>query len=355
MHSPASPFAHSSGPRNARIAIVGEAWGEQEEAFGRPFIGTSGQELTKMLAEAGIERKDCFLTNVFALKPYENKVEHLCASRDETGGASHPFLNLGKKGKYLKPEYWPEVSRLKEELETVSPNLIVAMGATASWALLNSNGIGSIRGAIATSTLCPGLKVLPTYHPAGVLRNWSWRTIVIADLMKALRNSETKALIRPERYILVEPTLDELISWIKTHNALERDLAVDIETNRGQIEMIGFAVSPQHAAVFPFFDQTKPDWSYWPALWQEVAAWKLVKDLLEGPGVKIFQNGMYDLMYLVRFGFRPRNCFEDTMLKHHALYPELQKGLGFLGSIYTNEPAWKLMRKAKMTETKSDD
>jgi uracil-DNA glycosylase family 4 len=51
------------------IAIVGEAWGEQEERARAPFVGASGYELTRMLDEAGIRRADCFLTNVFNLRP----------------------------------------------------------------------------------------------------------------------------------------------------------------------------------------------------------------------------------------------------------------------------------------------
>ena len=54
----APPFAHTSGPTNAKLVLVGEAWGEQEALVQRPFIGYSGQELTRMLDEAGIARVD---------------------------------------------------------------------------------------------------------------------------------------------------------------------------------------------------------------------------------------------------------------------------------------------------------
>ena len=78
--------------------------------------------------------------------------------------------------------------------------------------------------------------------------------------------------------------------------------------------------------------------------------WLQVWRLLGSNIPKIFQNGMYDLQYLMRMGLRVRACDEDTMLMHHAICPEMNKGLGFLGSIYTNEPAWKLMRKHKGDE-----
>lgn len=85
-------------------------------------------------------------------------------------------------------------------------------------------------------------------------------------------------------------------------------------------------------------------YSYWQTKEEEVTVWKVIRWLLKQTIPKIFQNGMYDLAYLVRYGFEVACCEEDTMLLHHALYPELPKGLGFLGSIYTNEASWKLMR-----------
>ena len=70
---------------------------------------------------------------------------------------------------------------------------------------------------------------------------------------------------------------------------------------------------------------------------------------------KLFQNGMYDLQYLLKMGLRPKALAEDTMLMHHSMFPELQKGLGFLGSIYTNESSWKLMRRKRPDVEKSDE
>jgi DNA polymerase I-like protein with 3'-5' exonuclease and polymerase domains len=92
--------------------------------------------------------------------------------------------------------------------------------------------------------------------------------------------------------------------------------------------------------------------SYWPSLADEQAAWRFVKWVLESDFRKIWQNGLYDLQYLTRMGIRPKNCLHDTMLLHHAIYPELPKSLGFLGSIYCNESAWKDLRLAK--EEKKD-
>ena len=136
---------------------------------------------------------------------------------------------------------------------------------------------------------------------------------------------------------------------------IRSECACDIETKFGMIEMIGFSASPTHAMVVPFWDIRKGG-NYWPDIASEKAAREVVRGILENPSItKIFQNGLYDLQYIIKEGYRPRGCREDTMLLHHALYPEMQKGLGFLGSVYTSEPAWKMMRGKKITEMKKDD
>lgn len=349
MHTAAPAFAHSSGPRDAKIAIVGEGWGEQEALAGKPFLGYGGQELTRMLIEADIPRKECFLTNVLALRI--SKIADVCVKKAECGSA-YPFTHLGKVGQYLAPQYLPELERLREELETVKPNLIVALGATACWALLGTNGLRSLRGTVATGSLV-ARKVLPTYHPSGLIRDWANRPIAVADLIKAKKESAFPEVKRPQRFILVNPTIDECQQWIDQH--VRNECACDIETKFGMIEMIGFSAGPQHAMVVPFWDRKKGG-NYWPSHGTEKDARQVVARILESPKiVKIFQNGLYDLQYLIKEGYRPTNCREDTMLLHHALFPELQKGLGFLGSVYTSEPAWKLMRGKKITEMKKDD
>ena len=351
-HTPEKAFACTLGPKDAKIAIVGEAFGEEEAKLGRPFMGYSGQELTRLLADAGIKRSECFLTNVFNFRPTGNNLDTLCTTKKELG-PEYKTTHIAQ-GKYIRPEYLPEVQRLKEELLLVKPNVVIACGNTACWALLDSVRISSLRGWATDSTLIPGLKVLPTFHPASVLRNWSQRTIVVADLMKAKREAEFPDLRRPRREILIDPTLAEIALWTDTHARKCPILSVDIETKGGLIDCIGFASSIAHALVVPFLDVRVAHGSFWPTLVEERLAWNAVKTLLELPMPKLFQNGLFDLQWLFRAGLRPVNCTEDTMLLHHSLFPEMQKGLGFLGSIYTNDLAWKDMRKG-LEELKKDD
>src|SRR5438132_13606804 len=94
------------------LCLCGEAWGEQEERERTPFVGAAGYELTKMLTEAGIARADCFLTNVFNLRPQANKIEALCGARAE----AIPGFPALVKGKHIRAEFQPELDRLADEL-----------------------------------------------------------------------------------------------------------------------------------------------------------------------------------------------------------------------------------------------
>lgn len=348
QHTPSLPFQFTSGPRNAKIAIVGEAWGAQEHLTGRPFSGTSGQELTNLLREAGIARSECFLTTLFPVQPISGKIDNLCGKKAEVGGEGYAFPPYSQ-GKYILPEYLPEVARLKAELAAVRPNLILALGNAACWALLGTGKITTIRGVTTQSP--EGWKILPTFSPGHVLRSWEARPVVLQDLAKAKREMEFPEIRRPERVVLVDPTLAEIADFAGQAHPI---LSVDIETKKGQIDCIGFASNKGFAIVVPFLTDTDPPKSYWRESADEVTAWRLVKTILETKTPKLFQNGLYDLQYILRMGIRPWNCTHDTMLLHHSMFPELRKGLGFLGSIYTDEGSWKLLNK-KTDSTKREE
>lgn len=108
---------------------------------------------------------------------------------------------------------------------------------------------------------------------------------------------------------------------------------------------IGFAPSIEVAVVVPFWDKRKPGWNYWKSLEEEVEAMRLVAEICALPARKSGQNFLYDIQYLwAQYGIPVANFTDDTMLLHHSLQPESEKGLGFLGSVYTNETAWKSER-----------
>lgn len=324
-----------------KIALVGEAWGAEEERARVPFVGPAGYCLNKMLQLAEINRHECLVTNVFNLRPKGNDIGDLCDGKKGDIIQGKPPI---KAGKYIRSEYQPQLDRLYMELSSVRPHVIVALGGTAMWALCNTTGISKLRGAVTSS---PHGKVLPTYHPAAVLRDWSLRPITIADLAKAKREAAYPEIRRPEREIWIEPSLSDIESFFWRYLQPASIIAIDIETLKDQITCIGFAPSAQIALVIPFTDFRKESCSYWSTPEMEKEAWQWVRRICGLPARKLFQNGLYDLHFLWRrYGITCSNVTDDTLLLHHALQPEMPKGLGFLGSIYTNEPAWKLMRTA---------
>ena len=392
--TPSDPFGAWAGRREApRILFVGEAWGASEELHRAPFVGHSGKELIRMLGDAGVGPGEAFgrmkralyagdelflalreawareagvaFTNVFNLRPQDNKLEALC---DPSGkgavfaGRVLPPLVRSPKHAYLAPVHLPCLARLRDEAGAAKPNLVVALGAAALWGVSAALGHANAPGSHAEvrGTVLPGPpKTLPTFHPAYVLRQWSARSVTVADLIKSWRESAFVEFHRPSRRVLINPELGDLWAGGDEHLAGATHLSVDIETRGGQITSIGFATSPTEAIVVPFVSVSKDPpifRSYWQTAEDERWARHYARGFLRSPIPKVFQNGLYDIQWLLRDGYAVQNVAEDTMLLHHAIHPEMRKGLGFLGSIYTDEPSWKLMRdRSKDDTTKAEE
>ena len=354
------------------ILLLGEAWGSNEVRTQSAFVGAGGIELLRMLDEAAIlslsaedlafisrfwnegdpacidaiwrMHPEVYRTNVFNLHPPGNRIENVCGPKNESV-TGYPAL---VKSKYVHRSMIPELERLGNEIAEVDPNLVIALGNTPLWALCGSTGISKVRGTTRLSThTATGYKVLPTYHPAAVLRQWELRPTTVADLVKAKREAAFPEVRRPKCEIWIEPTLADLEEFYGRFIRGAERLAVDIETAGNQVTCIGFAPSCEVALVIPFLDSRRKGKSYWTTTGDECAAWAFVQRVLqERRPHKVFQNGLYDIAFLWRsMGIRVYGAEHDTMLAHHALQPESLKSLGFLGSIYTDHGAWKTERK----------
>lgn len=337
-----------------RIAIVGDCWDDTDAQWRQPFVGPAGEELSRILADAGLDRKECFLTNVLNLHPGSPDLSQLCCSKS-SGDALEGWPALSA-GKYLKREYGRELDRLFRELESLRPNIVIALGPVASWALLKSTAIGKIRGAVALSSVVEGLKVIPCHHPATVRKQYDLRPVTVLDFRKALRESAYPELRKVVREFWLDPTLADIESFYHSHWVDSRYGSFDIETAAGQITCIGFAPTTDRCLVVPFMDYRQASGSYWPDLPSELQAWKWVARYLGTETPKVGQNGKFDIQYLWQvYGIPVNNYAHDCMLLHHALQPESPKGLGFLGSVYTAEPAWKLARPKGEHNLKRED
>lgn len=309
------------GP-TTKIAFVGEAPSDDEVITGQPLVGPSGRVFNQILRSAGLERADYLVTNVYDEQAEDNDLTE-----------------------FMKDEALTKANfeRLESELRAASPNVIVPMGASALWAFTGHTAITPFRGTVAKATrIIPGAKLLPTFHPAFVMRQWKFLPIVVGDIIKAAAEAERgPKVVYPQRKLYIEPDLDDFRAFSDKCKASDL-LSVDIETGWGQITCIGFAPSAKEAMCVPFVDHRKPNQSYWATQAAEVEAWKITRDLLEHPVPKLGQNFTYDAFWLLnKQGVRVRNYQHDTRLMHHALHPELPKDLAFLGGTYTDLGAWK--------------
>lgn len=317
----------------------------------RPFAPTNYSVLAGLLSQAGIEKPDYTISPVFPQLAPGNKTDNFFTATKITGAPGLPPL---APGKYLEPRFARHLRELQSRLEAERPKVILALGNIPLWALGRRSGIKKLRGS-PLLTYDGAFKVLATWHPSSILRQWNLRPIVFMDICKLKAESASAALVRPRRIIHIEPSLADIEEFYHRYIAHSPFLSTDIETKSGTITEIGFAPSEDRCLVIPFWSRTQPDGNYWRTAEDEREAWRWV-DRICREKKQIGQNFQYDMQYLSRtVGIPCPGFIGDTMLLHHTLQPELEKGLGFLGSIYTSEPSWKFMRTDHSTLKREDD
>lgn len=157
-------IVHTEGNRRARLMFVGEAPGADEDAQSRPFVGRAGQLLTKIIEAIGFKREDVLIGNVNRCRPPGNR-----PPTSEEASICKPFL--------------------LREIAAVQPEVIVVLGNTAMHNLLDTKvGITRLRGQFQDYR---GVKVMPTFHPAYLLRDPSKKKETWEDLKKVRDYLET--------------------------------------------------------------------------------------------------------------------------------------------------------------------
>ncbi len=157
LHQGRTKIVHSNGNFGANLMFVGEAPGADEDAQGLPFVGRAGQLLNKIIEAIDLRREDVFIGNVNRCRPPGNRQPTI-----EEARTCKPFL--------------------MREIAVVRPKVIVVMGNTATQNLLDIKvGITKIRGEFQDYF---GIKVMPTFHPAYLLRDPSKKREVWEDMKK---------------------------------------------------------------------------------------------------------------------------------------------------------------------------
>ena len=171
LHQGRTHVVHTEGNRKARLMFVGEAPGADEDVQARPFVGRAGQLLTKIIEAIGLKREEVLIGNVNRCRPPGNRTPTL-----EEASMCKPFL--------------------LREIAAVQPEVIVVMGNTAMRNLLDTReGITKLRGEFQDYK---GIKVMPTFHPAYLLRDPSKKRETWEDLKKVREYLDTSANSRTE-------------------------------------------------------------------------------------------------------------------------------------------------------------
>lgn len=322
------------GPIPARIMLVGEAPGREDEERGVPFLGAAGHELGRMLHEAGIMRSECYVTNVVRFRPPDNQLSLWMAKTKKDITPAHVALH----DKWVLPQVKEGYEELLTEIEMVQPNLIIAFGNVAMWALTQRWGVGKWRGSQLSTGA--GIKVIPTIHPAAILREWNNRALVVTDLKRAKKELITSTYKPPVWRFQVRPSFSSTTMCLEQLlSQLEREVLwidFDIETRgRGHvyIDCIGLSWSRSAAICIPFMTTASKE-GYWNADEEAAIVWMLYK-LLTHPNIRVrWQNGLFDAQIVHHnWHFIPRGG-QDTMISQHSCFAALPKALGFLASMY---------------------
>jgi uracil-DNA glycosylase family 4 len=146
-----------TGPLDAKIMLMGEAPGKNEDQKGEPFVGSAGRILDELLEEGGIDRKDVYITNVVKCRPPENRTP-----RPVEIEACHPYL--------------------QKQFEVIKPRAVVLLGKTAAEAMLGRKvESGKEHGNIFEKD---GIKFMITYHPAAMIYKRTLKDTITEDFKK---------------------------------------------------------------------------------------------------------------------------------------------------------------------------
>ena len=319
-------IVNTEGPTNAKIMLVGEAPGEEEDKLGKPFVGYAGKTLDALLSQAGIARYQCLVTNVARERPPANKIY---------------FFFEDKKCTIPKPKLQVWIEKLKEEIELYQPNIIIALGVTALWALTGEKKISDFRGYVLPCTLVPGKKVLATYHPQAINYDWKLYFQTVLDLRKGLRHSEFPEIKECSQTLMPNVDLKTFLNYMEECIAHPEwpDLSVDVETVQpgSHIEELGISHDPNFGmSIFLLKGRA-------PALPEndELLLWQTFARLVSCKQCTM-QNGAYDIGVLWHNNhILVENLRMDTLIAAHVCWPELPRDLGFLGSICLDIAPWK--------------
>lgn len=162
LYKDATQIVFGEGNPNTNLLLIGEAPGREEDKLGLPFVGSAGKLLNKILSACNLKRDDIYITNVLKCRPPNNRIP--------------TFEEINKCFPWLC-----------KQIEIINPKIIVCLGATASKTLIDPNfSITKQRGRWYRYRNIP---VMPTYHPAALLRDVKKKLPVWNDFKEVLQKT----------------------------------------------------------------------------------------------------------------------------------------------------------------------
>lgn len=310
-----------AGPKHAKVMIVGEAPGYNEDRTGKPFTGKAGEVLDKALDAAGIARDDVYITNVVKCRPPDNKTpsgKEMTACR-----------------KYLEAE-----------LESVRPKYVITLGATALKGVLRKTGINEMHGQIIN---LDGRKYMPTFHPAAALYDPKRLTPIREDFKRFGGEITGKKPRPPELNIRV---IEDLATFKKCIEDIQRTRHVSFDSETSGLdqhapdfEMHSFQVGTKKTQWFlplqidwsPFRDRTH---------FQREMLKKLQR-AIDGCDEVSTANGKFDnIAAMCAYGLRFKVTF-DVGVAAHLLDENQPIGLKYRARVDLNAPDWDIEAEKK--------
>lgn len=318
LHEETKHVCMVSDLRRADIMLVGEAPGAAEEQHGKPFVGQSGALLNRALQDfAKIDRADCYVTNVAKCRPPDNRTPER------------------KEIQTCVDEY------LIDEMNAVRPKFILTMGNSGLLGVLGKSGIMKHHGTPVPYQLENGhaATVMPTIHPAAVLRNPKWGEDFALDMVRfgELVRGERKT---PDTRVKIIRTVPQLV-WLYKQLMQAKVIAWDIETytepavkpfvhtnfqywhwNSSHIASIAFSWEEGTTAFIPLWHNSR----LWNDLGDGAALRVLRKAMTRDDCTYVAHNGKFDASWMTEFGVPVPQSF-DTMLASHVLDENREKKL----------------------------
>ncbi|PKM92703.1 MAG: uracil-DNA glycosylase [Elusimicrobia bacterium HGW-Elusimicrobia-4] len=170
LHKSRKNAVPGEGSSKAKLMFIGEGPGFDEDRLGRPFVGRSGQLLDKIISAMGMKREDVFIANIVKCHPMIDPLHP-----DERGNDRKPTSD----------EINGCIGYVEKQIEIIKPKIICALGSVSATTLTGIKApLGELRGKFHDYK---GIKLMPTFHPAALLRNPNWKKDAWEDMKKIMK------------------------------------------------------------------------------------------------------------------------------------------------------------------------